>query len=877
MANSTINQLEYHGTLYDVEDTAARTGLETKADKSTTYTKTEVDTALSDKADKTDIPTTLAELTGDSTHRVVTDTEKSTWDNKVDKVQGKGLSTNDYTTAEKTKLAGIAEGAEVNVQPDWNQTTTTADDYIKNKPSIPTVNDSTITIQKNGVAVDSFTTNAATGKTINITVPTTAAEVDALPDTTKYAAAVNLSIDPSTFVVTIQLIDQNGDNLGQAQTIDLPLESVVVSGRYDSQTKKVILTLQSGSTVEFSVADLVAGLQSEITANNPLSSDLVDDTNATHKFVSASEKNTWNSKQDTISDLSTIRSGASAGATAVQPAALNDYATTTAMNTALGGKQDALSQAQMAAVNSGATQAKIGQIETNKNNILLVESLNGAKNYAQINNGSELAVIKIPCTISAGEYYVYIGNLQSTESTGSSRINFVDSSGNTVSDVYYAERKANIWRKFTVTAITTELWIYASSTYQGSQTVTVTDVMVISNSQYNAGFTSYQPYSIPNTIITPELIELVDSGAKNELSLSLAEMQSINTGQGVSWSGNVCTIAGITFTVNDDMTITVNGTLTGERALFRIFYNRANIWGGKILSGCPQNGSNMTYGINLEQVTTPWASIAQDYGSGSKIIENTTVNIYGYIVVKQSVNNLTFKPMICTKAAWDVSQKYVPYRPSYEDLSEQVETNKNNISSLSGSVSSLANRGAKNAYRITNVPTVSGVTITQIDESSASLVGTFSGNTYVFFNLSGNNFILPKGDWIVSYIFDGTSLYSRKLILSTNDGDLQIDPNTEVEFTTTADRNISAYINYFTGETINATIRIMIRPAEIADDSYVPYAPTNAELYEMIQALQSGRSLQSTAPTMIAESLDKTELANVDDKLISIDEPFSKE
>ena len=42
---------------------------------------------------------------------------------------------NNYTTDEKTKLAGIAEGAEVNVQPDWNQTSTTADDFIKNKPA----------------------------------------------------------------------------------------------------------------------------------------------------------------------------------------------------------------------------------------------------------------------------------------------------------------------------------------------------------------------------------------------------------------------------------------------------------------------------------------------------------------------------------------------------------------------------------------------------------------------------------------------------------------------------------------------------------------------------------------------------------------------
>jgi hypothetical protein len=35
--------------------------------------------------------------------------------NKVDKVTGKGLSTEDYTTAEKNKLAGISAGAETNV------------------------------------------------------------------------------------------------------------------------------------------------------------------------------------------------------------------------------------------------------------------------------------------------------------------------------------------------------------------------------------------------------------------------------------------------------------------------------------------------------------------------------------------------------------------------------------------------------------------------------------------------------------------------------------------------------------------------------------------------------------------------------------------
>lgn len=46
---------------------------------------------------------------------------------------------NNYTSTEKSKLSGIAAGAEVNVQADWNQTTTTADDYIKNKPTVTPV------------------------------------------------------------------------------------------------------------------------------------------------------------------------------------------------------------------------------------------------------------------------------------------------------------------------------------------------------------------------------------------------------------------------------------------------------------------------------------------------------------------------------------------------------------------------------------------------------------------------------------------------------------------------------------------------------------------------------------------------------------------
>lgn len=69
----------------------------------------------------------------------LTDAEKAQARTNIGAVaaaSGKGLSTNDYTAAEKDKLSGIEEGAEKNVQADWNQTDENAKDFIKNKPSL---------------------------------------------------------------------------------------------------------------------------------------------------------------------------------------------------------------------------------------------------------------------------------------------------------------------------------------------------------------------------------------------------------------------------------------------------------------------------------------------------------------------------------------------------------------------------------------------------------------------------------------------------------------------------------------------------------------------------------------------------------------------
>lgn len=87
-----------------------------------------------DNLDSTDPNKVLSSKQGNVIKNLITDLTALVG-NKVDKVSGKGLSTNDYTTIEKNKLGGIASGAEVNVQSDWNITDSNSDAFIKNKPT----------------------------------------------------------------------------------------------------------------------------------------------------------------------------------------------------------------------------------------------------------------------------------------------------------------------------------------------------------------------------------------------------------------------------------------------------------------------------------------------------------------------------------------------------------------------------------------------------------------------------------------------------------------------------------------------------------------------------------------------------------------------
>lgn len=116
-----------------------------------------------------------------------------------------------------------------------------------------------------------------------------------------------VSINTQTYVLTFTLKHDNG-TLSTA-SVDLPLESTVVSGRYDKTSKKLILTLVSGETIEIPLGDLIDGLvstddlasalanyQPKITPQNKISADNVDDSESENQFTNATEKTYWNNK-----------------------------------------------------------------------------------------------------------------------------------------------------------------------------------------------------------------------------------------------------------------------------------------------------------------------------------------------------------------------------------------------------------------------------------------------------------------------------------------------------------------------------------------------------------------------------------------------------
>ena len=121
---------------------------------------------------------------------------------KVDKIPGKGLSTNDYTNEEKAKLSGIEAGAEVNVNADW--TAETGDAAILHKPDLSIYAlDSDVDAIEALIPAQASTTNQLADKNfVNSSISTNTAEFKGTYNSLAELEAVTANENDYGFVVS---------------------------------------------------------------------------------------------------------------------------------------------------------------------------------------------------------------------------------------------------------------------------------------------------------------------------------------------------------------------------------------------------------------------------------------------------------------------------------------------------------------------------------------------------------------------------------------------------------------------------------------------------------------------------------------------------
>lgn len=154
-----------------------------------------------DLTDTPTIPSRVSQLTNDSGYAKTADlatvatsgsyndlTNKPTINDKTLTIQKNGTAVQTFTAnsaADKTANITVpTKTSELTNDSNFVASTSlatvaTSGSYndLSNKPTIPTVNNATLTIQKNGTTVNTFTANASANKTANITVPTKTSEI----------------------------------------------------------------------------------------------------------------------------------------------------------------------------------------------------------------------------------------------------------------------------------------------------------------------------------------------------------------------------------------------------------------------------------------------------------------------------------------------------------------------------------------------------------------------------------------------------------------------------------------------------------------------------------------------------------------------------
>ena len=412
------------------------------------------------------------------------------------------------------------------------------------------------------------------------------------------------------------------------------------------------------------------GLQSEINSDSKLASDLVDDTDQDNKFVTTTEKNTWNGKQNAID---------------------SDHKLSSSLVS--------FTDAEAAAIASGIDSSKVGQISTNQTNILSVQDAtkeladNGVKNLlpklkSYTNSGLSMVInddnsITAKWSATGGStLYARINDNNWTLPRGTYVLSgmpndsdigcYIHIETNTSQLVVEQYRKTPV--EFTIANDYEYLKIYISvRANSAAETSGVTILpMIVTKAISDIGADSYVPPALPNYDLTVReaedraaLAECVDDGAKNLWDFANA---NITAGGGADRITYIKTADSLTLTAVSTWAF-VSYDIALKKGTYYFYGLISGLTGTD--SKCVQIRVNGYQGTVIKRIDIT----ANGAISDSFVVDTDrtiTISLYvsegEYTSSAFTISNL----MICTLADWKVSQNYAPFALPNTDLTRMM-------------------------------------------------------------------------------------------------------------------------------------------------------------------------------------------------------------
>lgn len=348
---------------------------------------------------------------------------------------------------------------------------------------------------------------------------------------------------------------------------------------------------------------------------------------------------------------------------------------------------------------------------------------------------------------------------------------------------------------------------------------------------------------------TDDLIEvlpsLVDESKKNLYKLYYSKT-STNT---------------LEYTVNSDNTVTVTsgyGSLICSAPISNYITGVIPSSQGLVFSGCPAGGSETTYHSYLyvnenNRYVELGDGVLKNLETGTQY---QTMPIAGTITWTLHVINgnttypLIFKPMVCSLEDWKVSQSYVPYCDSNYELTKRVGVSDN-------ALDAIAMDGSKN--KLQNNATSTGIFTVNSDGTVTATVPASNTQTSLTLFTADSDISFDHDMVLSGCPADGSYVYRYAIYLLDANGNIVMigsdgmadEGITRVIPAGTSFRSVRILIRANIGsKTLTFKPMLCDKDLYALSPEYIPYAPTNRELYEADKELDQIKfTPETSAPT----------------------------